>query len=401
MEQRLPKVGTDSRNEHAAITNISVRPHLRSCIIMVDKKIERIGVLTAGGDCPGLNAVIRSVSKTAIVEHGWDVIGIEDGFLGLIEGRTRPLSYDDVSGILSLGGTILGTSNKADPFAFAREQDGKLVKEDVSQRVIETCRDLGIDAIITIGGDGTQSIAGRLAERGMNIVGIPKTIDNDLAGTDVTFGFDPAVGIITEALDRIHTTAMSHHRAMVIEVMGRNAGWLALHAGIAGGGDILLLPEIPFDIEEVCRVVDHRSRRGKRFSIIVVSEGAKPAGGTQVVKRVVKDSADPIRLGGIGKVVADGIQERTGIESRVTVLGHLQRGGPPSSRDRVLGTLFGRKAVDLISQRRFGRLVADKGGEITSSPLSDTIGKQRCVPKDHYLLDVAISVGTSFGVKEI
>src|SRR3990167_3172311 len=306
---------------------------------------KRIGILTAGGDCPGLNAVIRSVTKGAL-GLGWEVIGFEDGFAGVVENRFRILTNPDVSGILTHGGTILGTSNTANPFRYPVRQGKKLVFRDDSKKAIDHIRQLDLDALVCIGGDGTLSIAERLLKKGIPIVGIPKTIDNDLSGTDFTFGFRTAVHIATQAVDRLHTTAASHHRVMILEVMGRYAGWIALYAGMAGGADVILIPEIPFRINAIASCVRERNQRGKRFSIVVVGEGAKPKGGKMVVKRRVQSSTDPIRLGGIGYVVGNGIEHATGIETRVSVLGHIQRGGSPTARDRNLGTLFGNKAVE-------------------------------------------------------
>lgn len=358
----------------------------------------RIGIMTGGGDCPGLNAVIRAVTKTAILRYGYEVVGFEDGFYGLIEDRTVPLSFMSVSGIMATGGTILGTSNKANPFQYwRRDEKGEYYATDESETVMAVYRKYGLDCLVCVGGDGSMTIAHGLSELGMNVVGIPKTIDNDLYGTDQTFGFDTAVGIITDAIDRIHTTAMSHHRVMVVEVMGRNAGWLALTAGVASGGDIVLIPEIPYRIDSVCREVVKRSKQGKRFSIVVVAEGAREQGGEVVIERVLKDSPDPVRLGGIGRKVADQIERLTGIESRVTVLGHLQRGGSPSPYDRVLGTQFGRKALELVAGGQFGRMVCLRNTNIESVDISVPSGKQRKVPADHPLIDTARSVGTVFG----
>ncbi|MBM4078333.1 MAG: 6-phosphofructokinase [Planctomycetes bacterium] len=357
----------------------------------------RIGVLTGGGDCPGLNAVIRAVAKTAMNECGMEVVGFKDGFTGLIEGRFQRLANKDVSGILTLGGTILGTTNRDDPFKHPETRKGKLVFRDRSARCVALCRKLRLDALVCIGGDGTMSISQRLNEKGIPVVGVPKTIDNDLVGTDITFGFDSAVTTAAEAIDKLHTTAMSHHRVMVIEVMGRYAGWLGLHAGIAGGGDVILIPEIPFDIQKVCERVKDRNRRGKRFSIVVVAEGAKPKGGVLVVKKVVEGSHDKLRLGGIGQQVGDEIERRTGLETRVTVLGHLQRGGTPTAFDRILATRFGSEAVKLIAREEFGRMVSLRGQDVASVPLSEAAGKQRLVPPDSPLIAVARSVGTCFG----
>jgi 6-phosphofructokinase 1 len=338
------------------------------------------------------------VVKACIGSYGMECIGIEDGYEGLIARRVGPLGWEQVSGILTIGGTILGTSNRANPFKWAVKKAGDSLEfADVSDEVVEYIRELGLDCIVAIGGDGSMSIAKSLAAKGVHIVGVPKTIDNDIWGTDVTFGFDSAVSIATEALDRIHTTAMSHHRVMVVEVMGRYAGWLALAAGIGGGGDVILLPEIPFDIEKVCSTVIERSKRGRRFSIVVASEGAKPMGGDMVVRQTVKDSTDPIRLGGIGQSVAHWIEERTGLESRITVLGHLQRGGTPTAYDRILATRFGVKAAELVHNGASGVMVALRGADTVAVPLSEVGGKTRLVDPDHPLLDVARRVGTCLG----
>ena len=360
---------------------------------------KRIGILTGGGDCPGLNAVIRGVTKTAIHKYGLEVIGFYDGFLGLIENRFIVLNNENVSGILTHGGTILGTSNKANPFEHIVIENGVTVTKDVSNETMELYKDLGLDALIAVGGDGTMTISGMLSKKGANVVGVPKTIDKDLMETDTTFGFDTARSIATEAIDRLHTTAQSHHRVMLVEVMGRNAGWLALESGIAGGGDIILLPEIPYDIEEIIRVVRTRSRFGKRFSIIVVAEGAKPEGGDQVVKKMVQDSPEKIRLGGISQQLANHIEHATQIECRVAILGHLQRGGTPTALDRILATQFAVKAIELVVNNQFDQMVVLKGDQITSVPMDKVAGRQKLVPKDSELIEVALAVGTSFGQK--
>lgn len=357
-----------------------------------------IAVLTAGGDCPGINAVIRAVTKTAINDYGMDVVGIEDGFLGLIEGRWRRLDYANVSGIITHGGTILGTSNKADPFAFVRASSAEAAQAaDVSDTVVENFERTGASVLIAIGGDGTLTISERLLGKGLPVVGIPKTIDNDVGCTDLTFGFDSAVATATDAIDKIHTTAQSHHRVMIIEVMGRYVGWLGLHAGVAGGGDIILIPEIPYDIDVVSRRLLDRSRKGKRFSIVVVAEGAKSVTGKFVVRRVVSDSHDPVRLGGIADVLAAAIEERTHLETRVTVLGHLQRGGTPTAFDRVLATRFGREATRLASEGSIGVMVALKCRDIVPVAIKDAIADLKRVPPNHHVIESAISVGTSFG----
>ena len=359
-------------------------------------KKKKIGILTGGGDCPGLNAVIRGVVKAGIGKYKMEFIGIEDGYEGLITKSVRPLQWNDVSGILTLGGTILGTSNKADPFRWHVEDSEK--PADMSNDVMRYIEELSLDGLVCIGGDGTMSIAAKLSEKGVRIVGVPKTIDNDIWGTDITFGFDTAVSIATEAIDRIHTTAMSHHRVMIVEVMGRYAGWLALYSGLAGGGDIILIPEIPYSIDKVCEVVSRRSTKGKRFSIIIVAEGAKPEGGEMSVQRVIKDSPDPIRLGGIGHRIAGEIESGCGLACRVTVLGHLQRGGTPTAFDRILATRFGVKSAELCHGRSSGVMVAVDGKDIITVPLKAVGGKTRTVDQDHPLIYMARKVGTCMGI---
>ncbi len=357
----------------------------------------RIGVITAGGDCPGMNAALRAVVKKAILDFDYEVIGIEDGFEGLIRNRYRRLDYEDVSGIMTAGGTILGTSNSADPYAYVLRRGSKASKKDVSKTALANIKKMEIESLVCIGGDGSFTVANRLAGDGMAIVGVPKTIDNDVMETDITIGFDTALSVATEAIDRVHSSAQSHHRVMIVEVMGRNAGWLALISGIAGGGDIILLPEIPYDINHIVSRVKERSRRGKKFTIIVISEGAKPAGGKEVVQRIVKYSADPIRLGGVSFVLAGQIEEITGIETRALVLGHLLRGGTPTAADRVLATRLGTKAMDLIADQQYGYMVAIKGNEIVPQPLESAAGRQRTVPTNSPLISSARSVGTCFG----
>lgn len=360
----------------------------------------RVGILTGGGDCPGLNAVIRGVTKAAINLYGMEVIGFHDGFDGLIEGRFTILNYEMASGILNQGGTILGTSNKANPFSHIKSVGGNTEKTDVSDNCMQLYQDLGLEALICVGGDGTMSIASKLAEKGANMVGVPKTIDKDLMETDITFGFDSARFIATEAIDRLHTTAQSHHRVMLVEVMGRNAGWLALESGIAGGGDVILIPEIPYDINEVISFVRKRTHFGKRFSIVVVAEGSLPIGGQQVYAKIITDSPDPIRLGGISHVIASQIENETDIECRVTILGHLQRGGTPTPFDRLLGTQFAVKAIEMVTKKQFNQMVAYKGGEMVPVPLEKVAGKQRLVPKNSPFLEAAKAVGTNLGVSD-
>ena len=359
---------------------------------------KRIGILTGGGDCPGLNAVIRAFVKGAIHEHDFEVIGFEDGYLGLMENRYRVLNDQHVSGILTQGGTILGTSNKANPFAASENKKGDISSvRDVPQECIETLNKLSIECMVCIGGDGTLSIADRFASMGVNVIGVPKTIDNDLCETDMTFGFDSAVQCAAEAIDRLHTTAQSHHRVMVIELMGRYAGWITLCAGLAGGGDVILIPEIPFDIEKICQKVRDRNKKGKRFSIIVVAEGAHEKGKDRIVKSYIKDSPDPVRLGGVGDFVAHSIEKQTGIETRCVVLGHLQRGGVPTSFDRILGTRFGYYALQMAVNKRYGVMVALKGAEIVPVALKDAVSRIKTVPLDSPLIQMARSVGACMG----
>jgi 6-phosphofructokinase 1 len=356
----------------------------------------RVGVLTGGGDCPGLNAALRAVTKTLILQHDAEVVGIRDGYRGLVERNVQPLSYQDVGGILTHGGTILGASNKADPFNY-QPRGGA----NVSAQAVSTCRSLDLNALVAIGGDGTMSIAHGLSELGINIVGVPKTIDNDLAGTDRTFGFDTAVSIASEAIDRIHTTAQSHHRVMIIETMGRYSGWIALHAGVASGADIILIPEIEYDIDEVTRVCVDRQQGGQRFTIIAIAEGAKPQEGERVVRERVDKTSDSVRLGGIGRVLADDLEDRLESEVRTTILGHMQRGGTPTAYDRNLSTAFGARAANLIAEENYGLMVALQNGAFTTVPLSEVAGQTRTVPLDSPLIASALDVGTSFGVEDV
>jgi ATP-dependent phosphofructokinase / diphosphate-dependent phosphofructokinase len=360
------------------------------------KKLRRIGIFTGGGDCPGLNAVIRAVVKTAIHDYGMQVLGIEDGYEGLLEKRGRPLLSDHVSGILTHGGTILGTSNTANPFHMPVTRGKKTVFRDYSKDVLMNFHDWRLDALVAVGGDGTLHSAYKLSRLGIPVVGIPKTIDNDLEATDYTFGFHSAVAIATEAVDRLHTTAASHHRVMILEVMGRNAGWIALYAGSAGGADIILLPEIPFQMRVVCDEVKRRVREGKRFSLVVVAEGAHEEGGRQVSK-LDKKNPFPVKLGGIGKKLAEDIEKHTGIEARAAVLGHIQRGGSPTAFDRNLGTLFGTHAVKILAQGRYGHMVRLRGQKIEAVPLHEAIARLKKVPVDHPLVQASKSVGTNFG----
>lgn len=357
-----------------------------------------IAVLTGGGDCPGLNAVIRGVVRAATLRRGWRVLGIEDGFDGLVDGpRVQELDLAAVRGILPRGGTILGTSNRGNPFAYPVEENGEILLRDVSAKVMENFRKIGADVLIAIGGDGTLKIANQLNHAGLPVVGVPKTIDNDLKGTDVTFGYNTAVGIVTEALDRLHSTAESHHRAMVVEVMGRDAGWIALESGIAGSADVILIPEIPFDLDLVCQALDRRRERGSRFSILVVAEGAFPAGGGKVVQATAEENLGVERLGGVSKYVAGEITRRLRMETRVVVLGHVQRGGSPSPFDRILSSRFGTKAVELVEQGAFGCMVALQGRKVVSIPIADAVGQLNRVNPEGELARTAEELGIMLG----
>ena len=360
--------------------------------------MKKIGVLTGGGDCPGLNAVIRGVVKSAVVKHDCEVIGIEDGFDGLVlPNKTRSLTLWNTRGILPIGGTILGTSNRANPFEYKVTIKGKPEVRDVSKDVIKNVQSLGLDALVVIGGDGSLNIAYELFKMGCPVVGVPKTIDNDILATDVTFGFNTAVETATEALDRLHTTAESHHRVMVVEVMGRYVGWIALETGIGGGADVILIPEIPFDIGKVCQKINNRKKSGNNASIVVVSEGAKPIGGEVSILCAPDAGGSAARLGGIGNKVGADIGKCTEMEVRVIVLGHLQRGGSPSAFDRILSTRFGVAAVDLIANKRFGEMVCLKGQRIESVSLNEVAKGQKKVPTEEGLVKTAESIGISFG----
>src|SRR6476619_1229070 len=332
----------------------------------------RVGVLTGGGDCPGLNAVIRAVVRKGVKEYGFEFVGFRDGWKGPLEGTTSELGIPQVRGILPRGGTILGSS-RTNPFKV----------EGGVEQIKKNLADLGVDALVAIGGEDTLGVATRLHDLGVNVVGVPKTIDNDLNATDFTFGFDTAVNIAMEAIDRLHTTAESHHRALIVEVMGRHVGWIALHAGIAGGANVILIPEVPFDIEKVCAYVE--SRFESHYSpILVVSEGATPKDGDMVLSTGEKDAFGHVRLGGIGTALASLIEERTGREARAVVLGHIQRGGTPSPFDRVLATRFGLAAVDAVHDGQSGVMVALRGTDIVRVPLSSATAQLKLVPAERY-----------------
>lgn len=333
----------------------------------------KIGILTGGGDCPGLNPVIRAVVRKGLNE-GYEITGIKNGWKGLIENDILALSLDAVSGILPKGGTILGTS-RTNPYK----------KEGDLQKTKDNFKKIGLDALIAVGGEDTLGVAAKLTKDGIpNIVGVPKTIDNDLSCTDYTFGFDTALNTAMECIDKLHTTAESHHRIMVVEVMGRHAGWIAIESGIAGGADVILIPEIPIDMEEICNLIQKRHQRGKTFSIMVVAEGAKFKEGTMVTQENKLDEFGHVRLGGIGDTLATEIEKRTGFETRVSVLGHIQRGGTPTAFDRILGTRFGVKAVELVKNRKFGRMVALSGNKIIDVPIEDAVRALKTVDMDFY-----------------
>jgi 6-phosphofructokinase 1 len=356
--------------------------------------IRRIGVLTGGGDAPGLNAVIRAVVKAASNCH-CEVIGLEDSFDGLIEpNRWRKLGPRDVTGILRVGGTILGTTNRGNPFLYPIETSGGT--KDYSSRCVEMYHELKLDALVVIGGDGTLAIAHKFAQAGLPLVGVPKTIDNDIVGTTNTFGFDTAVSFATDAIDRLHVTAEAHHRVIVVEVMGRYAGWIALYSGVAGGADVILIPEIPYDLEKVAQRIRERDKMGARFSIVVAAEGAKPVGGRVTLLKEA-NGAFVERLGGVAGVVAAQLEELTGKETRSVVLGHLQRGGAPTSFDRMLATRFGARAVELLLEGTFDHMVAFHPPSIAAVPLADVVGKTRTIPRDFDVLRTAKAMGISLG----
>ncbi len=358
----------------------------------------RIGISTGGGDCPGLNAVIRAVTLSACNKYHFDVVGIEDGFEGLLDiSKTRSLNVRDVEGIIGLGGTILGTTNRGNPFKYpVFDKDGKVTIENFSQRVVDNFKKLELDVLILVGGDGTLTIGNELRKMGLAVIGVPKTIDNDLLATDYTVGFNTAVTIATEAMDRLHTTAKSHHRAIVIELMGRYAGWITLEAGIAGAADVILIPEIPFEIDKVCNHVFYRAKEGKHYSLIVIAEGGIPLGRKVRLIEGAKDGTVE-RLGGIGYWVASEIQRISGIESRNVVLGHLQRGGPPTHFDRMLATRLGEFATELVSENQIGMMAAIQNGKIVAVPLEDAVEKLRLVDPNSEVIRVARSLGISFG----
>ncbi len=333
----------------------------------------RIGILTGGGDCPGLNAVIRAVARKGVNNYGHAIVGYRDGWRGPLTNKVVHLTPDNTSGILHRGGTILGSS-RTNPF---KEENGV-------ERVTENLASEKIQALIAVGGEDTLGVAAKLADEGVNVVGVPKTIDNDLSGTDYTFGFNTAVQICTDALDRLHTTAESHNRVIVLEVMGRHAGWIATHAGIAGGADVILVPERPFDVDEVCEHIRHRHQKGRFFSIVVVAEGAVPREGSEALQEEGTDAFGHVRLGGIGVMLEGEIEKRTGFETRVTILGHIQRGGTPTAFDRVLATRFGIAAIDAAEDRDYGKMVALRGTKIERVPIKEGVAELKTLDPELY-----------------
>jgi 6-phosphofructokinase 1 len=369
-------------------------------------EIRRIGILTGGGDAPGLNAVIRAVTKAAILQQGWGVVGFRNGFEGCITGEFEELNLASVRGILPRGGTILGASNRCNPFSFQDTAAGDTEPRDHSDDLIQRFRDLSIDAIVVIGGDGTMSISHDLSRKGVQVVGIPKTIDNDVRGTKVTFGFDTAVSTATWAIDKLHTTAESHHRVMIVELMGRTAGWIALYAGVAGGADIILIPEIDFDLDCICEKIERRARLGTRFTIIAIAEGSQPIGGSAIYQTIGEEWYQK-RFGGIGAWLEIELAKRLDQEVRSVVLGHLQRGGEPTARDRALGTMMGTYAIDLLATGDSDRMVAisrdpmgQSSTDMTSVPIVVATRGPRHVPLSHPLLSSARMMDICIGVPD-
>lgn len=359
------------------------------------KRIKKIAILTGGGDCPGLNAVICAVTRSAVNDYGWEVWGIEDGFEGLIEGRLSPLTSDRVFDILPMGGTILGTTNRSSPFFYSKD-GGKTPYRDTSKQIRRLFERNELDALVCVGGEGTMSFAKKFSQEGLPIVGIPKTIDNDVPGTERTVGFYSAVHTATEAIDKVHTTAASHHRVMVIEVMGRDAGWLALASGLAGGANIILIPELPFDMERVYARVKRRYMKGRRFTIVVAAEGAYPKGGKKTFQKKIGSPGQPSRLGGVAHWVAEQIEKQTDVEARAVVLGHVLRGGGPIYQDRILAVSFGCEATHRLATGERAMMVGWHEGKHISIPLKNLQGGMRLVPKNHSWIDICRSMGFTF-----
>jgi ATP-dependent phosphofructokinase / diphosphate-dependent phosphofructokinase len=359
----------------------------------------RLGVLTGGGDCPGLNAVLRGLVRRGVLEFGHEFVGILNGYDGLVQPEmTMPLTLESVRGILNKGGTILGTSNRANPFAYAVREGDRFVERDLHELAVERVRALGLDGLVVIGGDGTLQIAHRLSAYGVKVVGCPKTIDNDLSGTDQTFGFDTAMGVVADAIDRLHSTAEAHQRVMVLEVMGRNAGFLTLEGGLAGGADIILIPEVPYRLDAIVAKLAELREAKKKFAIIAISEGAFPHGGEQAVLQGLHElpGRGVVRLGGSGKVLADLLAPEVEAEIRVTVLGHLQRGGNPSPFDRVLATLYGTMVLDLVRDGRWGHMVCMREGKLAFSDMGES-RKAKVVDLRGDKVRMARAMGISFG----
>ncbi len=361
--------------------------------------LKKVGILTGGGDCAGLNAVIRAVTRAAIIQENCTVIGIEEGFEGLVCNRTQNLTIRSTRDILTLGGTILGTTNKGNPFEYREyAPDGSISIHDYSDRAFQNCKALGLDCLMVVGGEGTMEIAHRLHQMGVPVIGIPKTIDNDLEMTDYTFGFQTAVEVASDAMDRLHTTGRSHRRVMILEVMGRNAGWIALEAGIAGGAHVILIPEIPYRIERVVEKIRLRAEGGSPYSIVMVAEGAHEAGGSAITRESAATRLQGVpQLGGVGFFLAGQIQEHITLEVRCTVLGHIQRGGSPCAFDRVLGTRLGSRAVEAAARGEFGNMVALRTPEVILVPLAEIAGKCRSVPLTSQMIHCAEAIGINLG----
>ncbi len=363
-------------------------------------EIKKIAILTGGGDCPGLNPVIRAVTKTATMKYGLQVVGIKHGYRGLFLGGNQfvDLNYDTVKNIIAKGGTILFSSNKDNLFDYTYvDENGVTQHGDFSDVGIENLKKEGIDALIVVGGDGTLTSARDFSRKGVKVIGVPKTIDNDLAATDTTFGFDTAVANAVDAIDKLKTTAESHSRIMVVEAMGRYAGFLALGMGIAGAADAILIPEIEYDIKKVAECLKSNIKRGKEHAIVVVAEGAKPKDGEIFVSKIIENSPDPVRLGGISKVVAEQLEELVGLEARATVLGHVQRGGSPTANDRILSTRYGAYAVELLMEGKFGNMVTLEGNSMSYESLENVIGANKAVDPNGELVKLAEATGVSFG----
>ncbi|HUJ12072.1 MAG TPA: ATP-dependent 6-phosphofructokinase [Verrucomicrobiae bacterium] len=361
------------------------------------KPIRRIGLLTGGGDAPGLNAAVRGVVKAALHLHHWKVYGFYDAFRGLVQACGRWLGWEDVSGILAQGGTILGTTNRDNPFAYVDDHRYPDRRRDASPDMVRNYHKLKLDALVAVGGDGTLQCGYKMSKLGLKVVGVPKTIDNDVRGTELTFGFNTAVNTATEAVDKLHAAAASHHRVMLLEVMGRTAGWLALTCGVAGGGDVILIPEIPYRLDAIVAKIRERERHGKEFSIIVISEGAKPRGGEVVVRDRIPGSFESVRLGGISAVLAKLIEDMTGVETRYTILGHLQRGGTPKLFDRYLATRFATGGVELVARGQFNQMICLRAGKISSVPLSAPGTAPRLVARRSHEILLGRALGTCFG----